>query len=303
MELYKKYRPTKFNQIKGQKEVKEILRSKLRENDLPQNVLLCGPTGTGKTTLAYIIRERLGCISHDFIELNAADDRGIDTIRDIKRTMSLSPLGSPCRIWLLDECHHLTTEAQTALLKLLEDIQPKARFFLATTSPEQLLPAVVGRCMKLELKRLTDLEISELISNICTVEEIELDNEVIDKIAQVANGSARAALSELDKVRIYSDKESQLECLSSSSVETFGINLARILMNKKSSWEDVIRVMNGMTETPEKVRYVVLGYAAAVLGKKRDHRAYQIITAFRDSVITSGKAGLLANCYEIILKE
>lgn len=302
MELYKKYRPTKFNQIKGQKTVVSLIREKLKTNDLPQSLLLTGPTGTGKTTLARIIKTKLGCIDHDYIEINGAESRGIDTVREIKKNMLLAPMGSPCRIWHIDECHQLTNEAQTAFLKILEDTPAKIRFILSTTSHKQLLPTVVGRCMKLELRSLSTDELFDLLDTVLTLEGREVSEDVLEKIVFLAEGSARNCLVYLDQVLSCKDEESQKDCLVSQDLETHGITLARQLMNQKTTWRDITATLEHLVDQPEKTRYIVLGYAAAVLAKKRDDRAYQIITTFRESLIHVGKAGLYANCYEIITK-
>jgi len=139
VELYRKYRPTKFSQVLGQREAIATLANMGKRRAVPHCLLFTGPSGVGKTTLIRILREKLGCKEHDYVEINAAEARGIDTIRDIQRRLTLSPLSGRCRVWAIDECHRLTTDAQSALLKILEDTPPTAYFMLATTEPNKLL--------------------------------------------------------------------------------------------------------------------------------------------------------------------
>src|SRR4030067_1009997 len=105
MELYKKYRPKTFKDVVGQDEVVNVLSAMGKKNETPHFILFSGPRGVGKTSIARIIKSKLHCSDHDFKELNAADFRGIDVVREIRRSMSLSPLIGQVRLWLLDEVH------------------------------------------------------------------------------------------------------------------------------------------------------------------------------------------------------
>ena len=118
-------------------------------------ILFTGPSGTSKTTLARIYKNHIGCSDMDFVELNAANFKGIDTVRDIIRDMNLSPMKGPVRMWLIDECHKMTNDAQNAFLKSLEDVPSHVRFCLATTDSSKLLKTLVSRCHKVQTKLLT----------------------------------------------------------------------------------------------------------------------------------------------------
>ena len=133
MELYKKHRPSYLEDVFGQPEAVKVLGSMIEKDDLPHSILFTGPSGVGKTTLARILKEELECHANDFKEINCADFRGIDTIRDIRNNMNRQSLMGGPLIWLIDEAHKLTNDAQTAFLKMLEDTPKHVYFFLATT--------------------------------------------------------------------------------------------------------------------------------------------------------------------------
>jgi len=120
-ELYIEYRPTSFKAVKGQPEVVKVLQNFVTKQRVPHAILFSGPSGCGKTTLARILRHKLACGDHDFFEVNAAEKRGIDFIRELQRVSRLRPVDGKCKVWIIDECHNLTKEAQHAFLKLLED--------------------------------------------------------------------------------------------------------------------------------------------------------------------------------------
>ena len=137
-ELYKKHRPKTLARVVGNKSTVEALRSMLEARTLPHTLLFHGPSGTGKTTLARIVKNELGCLPTDFHEHNSSDFRGIDFIRELRSKVNLAAAG-PCRVWIIDECHQLTRDAQNAALKILEDTPSHVYFFLCTTDPQKLI--------------------------------------------------------------------------------------------------------------------------------------------------------------------
>src|SRR5437773_2031788 len=128
-ELYKKHRPRKFADVVGQPRAVAALESMVAAGEVPHSVLFAGPSGTGKTTLARILARELGC-GKNFKEINAAESRGIDSIREVQSVMGLAPMGGKCRVWLWDEAHRLTPDSQSALLKTLEDTPSHVYFML-----------------------------------------------------------------------------------------------------------------------------------------------------------------------------
>lgn len=297
-----KYRPKMLKDFLGNEEVVQSLRSMMEREEIPHTILFTGPSGCGKTTLARIVSARLKCSARDFTENNAADFRGIDSVRDILHQMKLAPMSGPCKVWLLDECHRLTSEAQDALLKALEEPPKHVYFLLATTAPEKLLPTIKkgGRCVTFDVKPLDDKSMEELISRVLAAEgSPEVPQKVIDQIIQDSLGSARMALAILDKI-INMDAGDMLEVAKQQAAnENVAIDLCRALIGKRP-WREVSRIIQGIQQEPEQVRRAVLGYCQAVLLKSGQGQAYIVLNAFRQPFYDIGKPGLVLACYEAI---
>ena len=177
MSLFNKYRPTSFDEIKGNKQIISSLPELLQKDDRPHSFLIHGPTGCGKTTIGRIIANELGCVGSDFREVDSADFRGIDTIREIRKNSLFKPLEGKVRVWLIDECNKLTNDAQNALLKILEDSPPHVYFVLCTTDPQKLIPAIKGRCAQYQVAPLLERELFGLLRKIARDEGETLEKE------------------------------------------------------------------------------------------------------------------------------
>jgi DNA polymerase III gamma/tau subunit len=305
VELYRKYRPKKLADVVGQDSAVKIIEAKLSKKEWPHAVMFQGPSGCGKTTLARIIKTRLKCREHDFRELNCADIRGIEAIRNIREEMPLSPLGGKCRIYLIDEAHKLTNDAQNAMLKMLEDTPDHVYFMLATSEPGKLIKAIQTRCLPIAVKAVGLKTLCELIASVIqkafAPEEFPPD-DVIEKIAELADGSPRTALVLLDKIRHAENATESMEILEKSDVNKFVIDLCRTLINPSKTWKDTQEVLKAMEEEPETIRRRVLLYVNSILlgPNTRMHGiAYLIIQCFRDHVFDCGKAGISAACWEV----
>lgn len=299
-ELYKKHRPTTLARVLGQDETTKVLQGMLEENRVPHSILLTGPSGCGKTTIARILRTSLECSDQDFQEVNCADFRGVDMVRDIRRQMGFSPVGGKCRVWMIDECHKLTNDAQNAILKILEDTPKHVFFILATTDPQKLIRTIRTRCTELTVRDLSEKELVRLVKRTARKEKVDLPEEVVDQIVQDSLGSARMALVLLDKILGLDPGEMLESVRAQAAQENEAIELCRALLGKKP-WKTVSQVLRGLQGDPESVRYAVLGYATSVLlgGGKQAPRAYLVIDAFRENFYDSKKAGLVAACYEV----
>lgn len=298
--LHLKYRPTDFDDFIGNDSTIESLKSVIRrkENQV-RSFLFTGPSGCGKTTLARIIKEELNCSDKDFYEYNVADVRGIDTIRDISSNSRFAPLSGKVKMYLLDECHKLTTDAQNALLKLLEDTPSHVRFLLCTTDPEKLIKTIRTRCSTYSVSLLPKAKILKLLKLVVNLEEKEVAPEIIKKITDVSNGSPRQALVILDQVVDIEDDEIALQTIIDSTVDEVKVlDLCRMLVDKNTSWEKICNCIKGLENTePETIRYSVLGYFTSILLNKDSPVIVQLIEIFSDSWIYSGKAGLVSSCY------
>ena len=202
MPLHLKYRPKNFSEFVGNPGTVEALETVLAKpkNEIPHAFLFCGPSGCGKTTLARIVKNELGCSNEDFIEIDSGDFRGIDTIRDIRQNMVFRPLSGGIRVWLLDECHQLSKDAQNAFLKALEDTPEHVYFLLATTEPEKLLKTIRTRCARFDVHPLSERMMVRHLRKITEKEGKKVPNEVLSQIASDSLGSVRQALVILDKI-------------------------------------------------------------------------------------------------------
>lgn len=300
-ELYKVYRPKTLDELLGQERTVKILKTMLSTKKVPHAILLCGDSGCGKTTLARILRKELGCHSTDFLEINAADVRGIDTIRDIKNRMYLSARNKS-RIWLIDEAHKLTNDAQNAFLKMLEDTPDHVYFILATTDPNKLIKTIRTRCSKFELSPLNMAEMRKLINGVLEKEGKKLSDTVKTKLIETIGGGSRAVLTLLEQIIQLDDEKDALELIQKGNIEKQAFDLARILINPKSTWQQVCPVLKDLKEQnqdAETIRRVILGYGQSVLlgGGGLSARAFAMIEYFSKNYYDIGFPGLVSSCY------
>ena len=308
LELYRLHRPQSFKQILGQPEVVATLERLLKTGKMPHCLLMVGPSGVGKTTIARILKSKLNCGDPDYTEVNcAAVESPMDTVRSIQNRMHLAPIAGDCRIWLYDEIQSLsrTTFAQQALLKMLEDTPSHCYFFLCTTDPSKIIETIRTRCVQVKLRSLSVSEIQQLLAEVTIKEQATVSKQVLQKIAELANGSARQALQSLHKVIGLDSEEEQLNAVQSIDAETKGIDIARALLNPKSKWPDIARLINQVEEEPETIRRIILGYASKVLlgGGNMSSRAYLILCQFENNWFDSAKSGLVRAAYEVFSHE
>ena len=295
-------RPKDFSEVLGNSDTIEKLTALFSngKNKIPHLFLFHGKSGCGKTTLARIIKTKLGCSDFDFYEYDTADNRGIDTVREIKQKANLKPMAGKTKIYLLDECHKMTSDGQNALLKITEEPPAHVYFILCTTDPEKLLPTLRNRATKYMVESVPPKRIMKYLTKLAEEDEAEVSEEAIENIVDSADGSVRDALNIYDQIKIL-PLESQTKAVEKIQKDTKqAIELFRVLLKAKS-WNEVYPILAKVEDDPEKVRRAGLGYFSAVLLKGDNQRCALLIEAFKDNFYDSGKAGLTLACYQGIL--
>lgn len=223
--LARRWRPQRFSQLVGQPHVARTILNGLRKGRLAHAYLFCGPRGVGKTTTARLLARAVNCRAPqdgepcgtcpacvaiaenrfiDVVEVDAASNRGIDEVRQLRESVRYSPVEGKGKVYIIDEVHMLTTEAFNALLKTLEEPPAHAYFCLATTAPQKVPGTILSRCQRFDFRRVPVPEIREHLARICDQDHLPYEPAALDLIARKAEGSVRDALSLLDQVIAYS---------------------------------------------------------------------------------------------------
>jgi len=209
--LYRKYRPEHFDEVIGQDHIVKAISGALEAGKVAHAYLLCGPRGTGKTTIARIIASELGTSPNDIYEMDAASNRGIDDVRNIKENVMTMPFDSKYKVYILDEVHMFTKDAWNALLKTIEEPPAHVIFILATTEIEKIPETIVSRCQSFIFKKPTDAILSAVVTNVAKKEGYQLEVGGAELIALLADGAFRDALGTLQKIISFSkDKKISL---------------------------------------------------------------------------------------------
>lgn len=202
--LYRKYRPTDFTSVRDQDHIVSVLQGAIAKEAIPHALLFSGGRGTGKTTLARIFAREIGAKEVDIYEIDAASNRGIDDIRELREAVHTVPYESPYKVYIIDEVHMLTKEAFNALLKTLEEPPAHVIFILATTEEEKLLDTILSRCQVFRFRSPSRAVLGKTVTEVAKAEGQDLDPAAADLIAVAANGSFRDALGITQKVLLAS---------------------------------------------------------------------------------------------------
>jgi DNA polymerase-3 subunit gamma/tau len=223
--LYRTWRPQAFRDVVGQEHIVRTLQNSLKENRISHAYLFSGPRGTGKTSVAKILAKAVNCEKGpaeepcnecgacrritegsvmDVVEIDAASNRGVDEIRDIRDKVKYAPTEVRQKVYIIDEVHMLTTEAFNALLKTLEEPPAHVMFILATTEPHKLPATIVSRCQRFDFRRISVPEQVGLLTDVCRQEQVEAEEEALRYIARLSEGGMRDALSLLDQIISFS---------------------------------------------------------------------------------------------------
>lgn len=304
-ELYRKYRPSKLSEVVGQSSAVRTLKTLIKKNKVPHVMLFRGPSGCGKTTLARIMAKEIGCHKQDFTEVDCADFRGIDLVREIKQTLPLAPIGGRVKVWLIDEIHKMTQDGQSALLKTLEDTPEHVYFLLCTTDPDKLLATIRTRCTEIEVQMMKDDDLEGLLYDTLSKEKGKFDKKdwqvVVEGIVEKVEGSARRAMVLLNQVIDLENKKDMLKVISRFDTKNRATVIARELIQPNPSWQLIAKLLRNTEHDPETLRRMILGYATAVIlgGGRLARRAVLIVDVFGSNFYDSGRAGLVAACWAV----
>ncbi|MCA9361547.1 DNA polymerase III subunit gamma/tau [Candidatus Kaiserbacteria bacterium] len=202
--LYRKYRPNNFGEVLDQDHIVQVLKGAIEKKQIPHALLFSGTRGTGKTTLARIFASALGTKAVDIYEMDAASNRGIDDIRELKEAVYTLPYESEKKVYIIDEVHMLTKDAFNALLKTLEEPPSHVVFILATTEEDKLLDTILSRCQIFRFRSPSREVLKKTVTDISEKEGFTLTPEAADMIAIAADGSFRDALGVTQKVILAS---------------------------------------------------------------------------------------------------
>ena len=263
--FYRKWRPSSFSQLVGQDHVSSTLRQSIKQGRVSHSYLFCGPRGSGKTTTARIIAKAVNCLDTpdgdpcnacancvsinrgqfmDIIELDAASNRGIDEIRDIREKVNFAPAQGMRKVYIIDEAHMLTDAASNAFLKTLEEPPPHVIFILCTTEVHKILPTIISRCQRFDFRRIASDLIYGRLADIAEAEGVSVEPEALRLVARHSAGSLR-------------DAENLLEQLVVSSPEgAGGVTLKQV--------EELLGLDNGESSL-ELVKYLLMGNTSAAL--------------------------------------
>ena len=305
--LYRKYRPQLFAEIIGQEHIVQTITNTISSGMISHAYLFSGPRGSGKTSLARLFAKAINCQNRkekesepcnkclscleikqgnsiDLIEIDAASNRGIDEIRELREGIKFAPIKSKYKVFIIDECHQLTKEAVNALLKTLEEPPAHAIFILATTEIHKMITTIISRCQRFDFRKLTIPEIVKRLEFILKKEGVKIEKPALELIALNSEGAIRDAESLLDQILSFSGTSINNEIKVETIKDLLGIVEIRtieqfcdFLFNKKSS--EAISFLNEINEkgfdlqefTKALIRYLRQGLILKLTGTEEQN--------------------------------
>jgi len=267
--IARKYRPQRFQDVVGQEHVTQTLGHAIEQKRIAHAYLFCGPRGTGKTTIARIFAKCLNCTggpranfddtdprcqeitegrSLDVFEIDGASNNGVEQVRELRETCKYAPAGARFKIYIIDEVHMLSTAAFNALLKTLEEPPEHVKFLFATTDPEKVLPTILSRCQRFDLRRIPAVLIAKHLTHIAELEKVTIDPAALYAIARGAEGAMRDAESALDQlISFCGEKIEEADVLSMFGLTAQGQLLELVRAVLAGEVESALRQLNKLS--------------------------------------------------------
>ena len=293
-ELHLKYRPSTLEEMWGNAAIKKSLPDAMINS---RTYIFTGPRGCGKTTLARIMANMVGTHEMDLIEIDAADNTGVDDARKIKESARCGPLKSKFKFYIIDEAHRLSGAAMDSLLKTLEEPPEYCFFALATTELAKLKETIRSRAKVYEVKPLSEDERKSFIQTICKKEGFRLSPKIRDHIIEVCEGVPREMLVAMDTARGVDDDDMAIELIQGGAAQKEIKELCQALL-KNAPWKEIAVILKSLyaKEDPENMRYAILGYMNAVALNSGSPRAFDIGDEFLESFMYSKRMGFTIAC-------
>ena len=308
--LILKYRPEVFDDYLGNDAVVASVIEALEKNT-SHSFIFTGTAGGGKTTLARIIANELGCDPHNIVEIDAATHSGAEAMRDIADKAKMQTIGkSPVRVVIIDEAHGLSKQAWDSLLKAVEEPPAYLYWIFCTTNPAKIPKTITSRCMQYNLKPVPNDAVFDLLCRVTDEEGFDTSDEILDLIIKSSNGSVRAALVSLAMVQGITDRRAAAELLSQPLEDAEVIEFCRFLASPQGrTWPKAVEYLQQFNKNqvqPETIRMILINYVTAIVlntkaGKSPSVDHLHILDVFSEEYNSSEKYAPLILCVNEII--
>lgn len=288
--LYRKYRPAAFDEVRDQDHIISVLKGAIKKDAIPHALLFCGGRGTGKTTLARLFAAAIGTSSNDLYEMDAASNRGIDDVRELREAVHTLPYESKYKVYIIDEAHMLTKEAFNALLKTLEEPPEHVVFILATTEEDKLLDTIKSRCQVFHFRQPSRAVLKTAVLDIAKKEKFKLTPDAAELIAIAGDGSFRDALGILQKLIMSSgDDNAPVDEVAAiiGAPRTELLNQVVEALHAKDAEKGLVAVANAtaaLTDMKIFLRLLLERIRAVILLRNLPSRQEDILSHFSEEV-------------------